>query len=90
MENEVKILFEEVMKNANKAIQLEYLRLFTNAGYMLELGQPPRNIKQVYQIMAYDSTREECWENPTEFWGKMYSIFHKSTHSEHKDFWQKI
>ncbi len=52
-------------------------------GYMLESGQPPRNIKQVYQIMTYNSTKEECWENPTEFWGKMYSVFHKSTNSEH-------
>ncbi len=32
--------------------------------------------------MAYNSTTEECWENPTECWRKMYSIFHKSTNSE--------
>ena len=86
MENKVKILLKEVRKDANKAMQLESVRLFLNAGYMLESGQPPRNIKQVYQIMAYNSTRAECWENPSEFWGKMYSIFHKSTNSEHKGF----
>ncbi len=73
-------------KGANKAMQLGSVQLFSNAGYMLELGQSPRNIKQVYQIMVYDSTREECWENTTEFRGKMYSIFHKSTNSKHKGF----
>ncbi len=36
--------------------------------------------------MTIDRTREECWENPTEFWSKMYSIFHKSTKSEHEGF----
>ncbi len=60
MEYKVKILLKEVRKDANKAMQLESVRLFLNAGYMLESGQPPRNIKQVYQIMAYDSTRAEC------------------------------
>ncbi len=86
MENKVKIMLKEVRKDANKAMQLESVQLFSNAGYMLELGQPPRNIKQVYQIMAYDSTREECWENPAEFWGKMYSIFHKLKNLEHEGF----
>ena len=86
MENKVKILLKEVRKDANKAMQLESVRLFSNAGYILESGQPPRNIKQVYQIMAYESTRAECWENPSEFWGKMFSIFHKSTNSEHEGF----
>ncbi len=86
MENKVKILLKEVRKDANKAMQLESVQLFSNAGYMLESGQPPRIIKQVYQIMAYDSTREKCWENPTEFRGKMYSIFHKSINSEHEGF----
>ncbi len=86
MENKVKIMLKEVRKDANKAMQLESVQLFLNAGYMLESGHPPRNIKEVYQIMTYDSTREECQENPTEFWGKMYSIFHKSTKSKHKGF----
>ncbi len=75
MENEVKHLLKEVRKDANKTMKLESVQLISNAGYMLQFRQPPRNIKQVYQIMTYDSTREECWENPTEFWSKMYSIF---------------
>ncbi len=53
---------------------------------MLQSEQSPGNIKQVYQRMTYDSTRQECWGNPTEFWSKMYSIFHKSTNSEHEGF----
>ncbi len=76
MEKKVKILLKEVRKDANKAMR-----------YMLESGQPPRNIKHVYQIMVYHSTREECWKNPTEFGGKMYSNFHESTNSEHAGFW---
>ena len=58
MEKKVKILLKEVRKDANKAMQLESVQLFSNAGYMLESGQPPKNIKQVYQVMAYNSTRE--------------------------------
>ncbi len=60
--------------------------MFANTGYTLEPGKSPRNIKQVCQIMAYDSTRQECWENPMEFWSKMYSIFHKATNFEHDGF----
>ncbi len=82
----VKHLLNEVRKDAIKAMQLESVQLFANAGYMLQTGQSQKNIKQVYQIIAYDFTREECWENPMEFWSKMYSIFHKSTNSEHKGF----
>ncbi len=46
-------------------------------------------INKVYQIMAYDSTREVCWENPMDFWSKMYSIFHKFTNSEHEGFFEE-
>ncbi len=86
MENKVKILLKEVRKDANKAMQLESVRLFSNAGYMLESGQPPRNIKQVYQIMAYDSTRAECWENPSDFGGKCSLFFTSRQIPNMKDF----
>ncbi len=60
MEKKVKHLLKEVRKDANKAMKLESVHLFANAAYMLQSGQSSRNMKQVYQIMAYDSTREEC------------------------------
>ncbi len=30
-------------------------------------------------MLAYETTREQCWLDPRSFWNKMHTIFHKST-----------
>ncbi len=56
MEKKKKKLLKEVQSIANKIMQHESVRPFVNANFRLQNGLEPKNMKQLYQIIAYDST----------------------------------
>ncbi len=83
MEKKVKILLKELQSNANKAMQQEFIWIFINVKYRLENRQSQKNIKMVYQIFVYKTTKEQCWLYLLSFWNMVYTIFHKPTATEH-------